>query len=74
MAMAVIPWVPSTPIKRPKSIESVTELKKEEMAKRDFGATLVLWLTLNKAIAWSFAVVDDCVMAADIDNLAVVNS
>ena len=44
------------------------------MVKRDFGATLVLRLTLNKAIAWSFGVIDDGVVAADIDNLAVVNS
>lgn len=44
------------------------------MAKRDFGATLILLLTLNKAIAWSFSVIDDCVMAADVDNLTVINS
>ena len=44
------------------------------MAKRDFGATLILLLTLNKAITWSFSVIDDCVMAADVDNLTVINS
>ena len=44
------------------------------MAKHEFGATLALRLTWNKPIARSFGVVDDCVVAADIDNLTVVNS